>query len=392
MSNEFVFKGEGEISLIELGEFIGINGEVSMSDLYNVSGKKIFDNRMYAPNVPSDINIPISMDNFYNFAKKIIYTLNITGNHTDVDYLNIGQLLKQTALQSGITKEPNIIWDGKFKAEVIVTIQSGANLSGKNIYEGSTLRTGTGLEYIRINNYGNIWGRGGNGGGIHSNITFEPDNGKNAILAEQNCEIINHSTGKIYGGGGGGAKGFTYLDSYSGTTTFVVYNFCNGGAGAGGASGGHTYTTYSYDVLLRGISNPRLLKDYYGQRGNSSTNTIDSVGALPDNRLVNNQYPYDTINVVYNTVIYSLPVSGITEGFPIYLYDIVTGTKGGNFGEDGDNFTNIRELFETSTINRDKYSRYGGKAGYCIKKTASNFVVTLTNQGAILGPNDATLL
>jgi hypothetical protein len=405
MSNELIFKSEGEVSLIEIGEFIGINGEVSMSDLYNVNGKKIFDNRMYAPNIPSDINVPISMDNFYNFAKKIMYTLNITGNHTDVDYLNIGQLLKESILQSGITKEPNIVWDGNFKAEVIVNIQSGANLSGKNIDGGSTLRTGTGLEYIRINNYGNIWGRGGNGGGFHGTTIFNPQNGKNAILIEQNCEIINHSTGKIYGGGGGGAKGISLINTIFINLTIPtfnyidIYNFCNGGAGAGGASGGDINKDYNSSILFPSIItsiNDELIKDYYGQKGGSSSNSITSTGSLSDNRLVNNIPPNDIMNVTYDLSIYPHPYNNIFFLEPYWVYDIVTGTKGGNFGQDGENFTNIRDTPSHSVFNKgtnqERYSRYGGKAGNCIKKTASNITVTLTNQGVILGPNDATLI
>lgn len=334
MTTENSFKGSGEISLTEIGEFLGITGEVSMLDLYNVSGKKIFDNKMYGPNVPTDISLPISMDNFYNIIKKFLYTINITGDHIDVDYLNISTLLTSTTLPTGITRTPDIPWDNSYyEASITVNIENGANLSGKNVEGGSTLRTGNLiLKNFIINNYGNIWGRGGNGGrqefrstgNIYIFNSATPNiNGKNAILVEQNCKIINYSTGKIYGGGGGGSSG------RSTTQNSITYAASGGGSGAGGATG--------------------------GTGGINGTNSINSITS----------------------------VRGISFGNgPSLASKTTIGANGGSFGNNG----------QPKRLAFNSFIYNGGTAGKSIIKTASNITVTISNQGTILGPNDATII
>lgn len=343
-----VFKSTGPISLSEVAEFLGISGQISLSDLYNVPGKRIADASVFAPNVPTNINLPISLSQFYGATKP--YLLNITGDHINVDYLNISTLLAAESLPEGISRDPIPPWDPLVTTNAIVNIAADANLSGRNETTsfGATMRTGTGaFANLTIHNHGNIWGRGGNG--VNGNGTKVNIDGKHAIFIETDCHIVNHPTGQIYGGGGGGAIGhITLLSGFPNITLLRE----GGHAGAGGAVGG------------AGESGGTGLP---GPNGKNSSNSISS---SPTTNLVN-PLNGNTVSNVNST----------------YTNNYVAGSSGG-FGQDAPNRVNTNAGSNFTPIGTNT----GGIAGHCVKKSSVGLVVTLSNQGNVLGPNDANII
>lgn len=354
MTTENSFKSSGPIRLSELAEFLGISGQISMSDLYDVPGNRIAVLNIFAPDVSKATNVPIAVSQFYGMVKKFEYVINITGNHIDRNYLNVSTLLTATSLPAGISRQPSLPFNPAYAADCVVNIQPGANLSGQNAANsfGATLRTGTGtFGNLTINNHGNVWGRGGNGINGNGQFPFWPQfaagaisvvntHGKDAILAERACHIINHATGKIYGGGGGGAIGFIVTVGDDLDRTF----FRSGGsAGAGGGVGGAGEKVLTFAGMGANA--------FAGKNGNGSSNSTTSIGG--------------------GIVGFEFVDSFGGTAFP------ASGGAGGNFGQ------------KAPDLVTSLGTKTGGNAGRSVRKSSAGIVVTISNQGDILGPNDA---
>ncbi len=173
----------GQISLNQVNVELGLSGTAQIG-LGDSATRTLFD-------VASG---QISMSNGYGKAN--VFTLTFSSNTADPD-------IDALATAAG--------WDGS--TELVVQVNSG-------IYVYSTTTstsTGFGLHAnvpCTINNYGNIIGKGGNGGGTTP--------GAQALkISSSGVTVINHSGAYIAGGGGGG-------------------NGSEGGGGAGGANGGQS--------------------------------------------------------------------------------------------------------------------------------------------------------
>jgi len=191
----------GQISLNQVNVELGLSGTAQIG-LGDSAVRTLFD-------VASG---QITMSNGYGKAN--VFTLTFSSHTANPD-------INALATAAG--------WDGS--TELVVQVNSGVY-----VYSTDTNTNYFGLHAnvpCTINNYGNIIGQGGNGGG-----SFQP--GAQALkISSSGVTVINHSGAYIAGGGGGGNGSFGGGGAGGGTGGYSSSN--GGAAGASGSDG-------TYDV------------------------------------------------------------------------------------------------------------------------------------------------
>lgn len=186
-------QSSGIIKLSEIqGEFGG-NNPISMQEYYR-NGAYVTGNN---PNIPTSGKI--LMSNFYGTTRLFVYSITTS--------------LKEIILSDYLRSNG---WDGN--APVNLTINNSVYLWSDNTSIPG-VRTGVFPNGLIINNYGNIIGRGGDGGAWEAG---KP--GGTALELQTAVDLFNY--GYVAGGGGGG-----------GSAAVLYGNKSGGGGGAGGGRG-----------------------------------------------------------------------------------------------------------------------------------------------------------
>jgi len=193
---------------------------------------------------------------------------------------------------------------------ITLTIENGATIVGKDVGYAHKFALNiagfAGGTTVKIDNYGNIYGHGGIGGFGNewtlwrNGASFAEDyaeayhgwDGGTAInITKTNVTISNHSTGKICGGGGGGAAGLPYIKCYTnsieqdggpkkslfggpvpapGTTngvpikkSWIIMDITDGGYGGGGAPNGRGFAQPNLNTAsIEGLYRPATLEPH----------------------------------------------------------------------------------------------------------------------------------
>lgn len=121
-----------------------------------------------------------------------------------------------------------------------IVIASGVTISSTSASTASIITGNFAAgSNLRLTNYGNIYGRGGNGG---SSSTAAQSGGA-AVSMSRNL-TINNASGKIYGGGGGGGRGAIGICTGPGTPQIVGGTYSGGGGGGQGSQNSTGGTGY----------------------------------------------------------------------------------------------------------------------------------------------------
>ena len=193
-------KSSGSLALTEIQAEFGGSAPISLSEYYR-NGAYVTSNNTGVPTSGQ-----VSFNQFYNTVRQFAFTISSNVQQAD---------LRTLALAAG--------WDGV--APLKATVNSGVWLWSDNISVGGLTITNVPAGSILIN-YGNIIGRGGNGGYRSGPLA---QNGGPAIYnSVSSISIQNMSGAFIAGGGGGGA----------GAADYGVDDHGHGGGGAGGGYGG----------------------------------------------------------------------------------------------------------------------------------------------------------
>lgn len=201
-------RSSGSISFNDITAEFGGFPSPSLSQYYR-GGQFVTTNNT---NVPT--SGPISYEDFYNAENKFTFSIG-----SDVKEANLNTL----AVNAG--------WNGI--SPIVAIIGTGVFLWSDNTQFGG-LYIPEFTVPVWVRNYGNIIGRGGDGGncsgydapGFFGNNRTGRDGGPALVNASNNVRLTNYSMGYIAGGGGGGGGGGNNNDS------------AGGGGGAGGGNGG----------------------------------------------------------------------------------------------------------------------------------------------------------
>ena len=192
-------KSSGSLALTEIQAEFGGSSPISLSEYYR-NGAYVTSNNTGVPTSGQ-----ISFNQFYSTVRQFSFTIS-----SNVQQANLATL----ATAAG--------WNGSDL--LVATVNSGVWLWSDNISVAGLTISGVPSGSILIN-YGNIIGRGGNGG----YRTIAPQNGGPALYnTSSNISVQNMSGAYIAGGGGGGAGAQDYGGDDQG----------HGGGGAGGGYGG----------------------------------------------------------------------------------------------------------------------------------------------------------
>ena len=192
-------KSSGSLALTEIQAEFGGSSPISLSEYYR-NGAYVTSNNTGVPTSGQ-----ISFNQFYSTVRQFSFTISSTVQQAD---------LRTLAFAAG--------WNGS--DPIKATVNSGVWLWSDNISVAGLTISGVPSGSILIN-YGNIIGRGGNGG----YRSTAPQNGGPALYnTSAGISVQNMSGAYIAGGGGGGA----------GAVDYGVDDHGHGGGGAGGGYGG----------------------------------------------------------------------------------------------------------------------------------------------------------
>ena len=206
-------QSSGLITLQDIEDEFGGTGSISLSEYYR-NGVYVTSNNTSVPTSGA-----ISLSNFYGATNQ--FSFNITSNTQNAN-------LNTLALSAG--------WDGS--APLIATVNSGVYLwSDDTSVAGLIINVA-----CTVINYGNIIGKGGNGGSYR--CASGSSGGKAINVTASGTTIINNSGAFIAGGGGGGAQrgnssGTGGGGAGSGTTAGRA------GGGGGGYNNGSVYNGHA---------------------------------------------------------------------------------------------------------------------------------------------------
>jgi len=323
-------QSSGVITLQDIQDEFGGTSPISLNEYYR-NGSYVTSNNTSVPTSGS-----ITLSDFYGAVRQ--FTFSITSNTQNAD-------INTMAVAAG--------WDGS--APLITTVTSNVWLWSDSTSLGGVIISGSFPGGLTLLNYGNIIGKGGDGGLTQG--AAGSAGGPALTVASTGVSITNNSGAYIAGGGGGGGGARRFNGQWSG-----------GGGGAGGGRGGATATstaTYAGGAIgQKGTS-------YYGAPGaaeagghsatdnESSSGTSYGTGSGGGGRIL----PGVIQNYLHTTHGYG--GAGGQQGGPgrVAGNDNI-GAGGGGWGAAGGNAT---------------YT--GGAAGAAISGTS----VSLTNNGTIYG-------
>ena len=230
----------GQSIALELG--LSATGTLSMSSLYR-GGTYVKPGISNTRNTGVPSSGAISLSNLYGMVRRPQLSL---------PYANNSSFSQATFAPSG----SNVTYSGSTvsgyiagQSDITVTIPSGTTIYSTST--GTAAITFSGFssgDEVRIDNYGVIAGKGGDGGTPNGAAGGDAINYNPANAA---FYPYNYSGATIAGGGGGGGRGAAVqvsVDRTSGytTTTYTYYARGGGGGGGAGANGQYNSSGSSY--------------------------------------------------------------------------------------------------------------------------------------------------
>lgn len=197
-------QSSGAIALQDIEDEFGGTGSVSLSEYY-LNGAYVASNNTSVPTSGA-----ISLNDFYGTVRQFAFSIT-----SDTQNANIHTL----ATSAG--------WDGS--APLITTVASNVWLWSDSTSLGGVIISGSFPSGLTLLNYGNIIGKGGDGGLTQG--AAGSDGGPALTVASTGVTVANNSGAYIAGGGGGGGGARRSSGQWSG-----------GGGGAGGGQGGGSAT------------------------------------------------------------------------------------------------------------------------------------------------------
>ena len=193
-------QSSGVITLQDIEDEFGGTGSIGLSEYYR-NGSYVTSNNTSVPTSGS-----ITLSNFYGAVRQFAFS--ITSNTQNAN-------IRTLAVAAG--------WDGS--APLITTVNSGVWLWSDDTSLGGAIVSGSFPGGLTLLNYGNIIGRGGDGGLTQG--AAGSAGGPALTVASTGVSVTNNSGAYIAGGGGGGGGARRFSGQWSG-----------GGGGAGGGTGG----------------------------------------------------------------------------------------------------------------------------------------------------------
>jgi hypothetical protein len=193
-------QSSGVITLQDIEDEFGGTGSIGLSEYYR-NGSYVTSNNTSVPTSGS-----ITLSNFYGAVRQFAFS--ITSNTQNAN-------IRTLAVAAG--------WDGS--APLITTVNSGVWLWSDDTSLGGAIVSGSFPGGLTLLNYGNIIGRGGDGGLTQG--AAGSAGGPALTVASTSVSVTNNSGAYIAGGGGGGGGARRFSGQWSG-----------GGGGAGGGTGG----------------------------------------------------------------------------------------------------------------------------------------------------------
>jgi hypothetical protein len=366
----------GQSVALELG--LSATGTLSMSQLYRGGAYvKPGISNGYNTGVPS--SGAISFSNLYGMVRRVAYNINFAGSsfsqQTFTTNAPNGTISYEYAggaggggsgYVAGITDVTIVIPSG-------TTIYSTSSASAAMTFSGFSSG-----DQVKIDNYGVIAGKGGDGGTATGGAGGDAINYNPANAA---FYPYNYSGGVIAGGGGGGGRGAAVSVSVDVPSGYSVttYTFHARGGGAGGGAGGNGFSNSSGSSYVGNAS----LTSYV-----STTTSGGSGSSTAGGSAGNGDYGY------YYTVSNYYLVRGGSGG--------AGGARGaaGGGGNQGfldgppgvsyiPNYPTVTPAYPGSNGYASTQSGYfygsGGAAGNAIRGT-SKHGQALQNSGTVLGP------
>lgn len=360
----------GQSIALELG--LSATGTLSMSSLYR-GGTYVKPGISNTRNTGVPSSGAISLSNLYGMVRRPQLSL---------PYANNSSFSQATFAPSG----SNVTYSGSAvsgyiagQSDITVTIPSGTTIYSTST--GTAAITFSGFssgDEVRIDNYGVIAGKGGDGGTPNGAAGGDAINYNPANAA---FYPYNYSGATIAGGGGGGGRGAAvqvdvYVPSGYSTITYTYYARGGGGGGGAGANGQYNSSGSSY------VGNVSLTSYLgYTSSGGNGSGTAGGAGGNGDSG-----YYYTTSN--YNLIYAGAGGAGGARGAaggggnqgylngpPGVVYIPAWGSSTSAYPVSGGYATSQNGLFYGS----------GGAAGNAIRGTAKHGQA-LQNSGTLLGP------